>query len=576
MSTEKDEKNDYYYTKFTTVGYFFLGALVLCTGFVYAPLNDDIISFNVFLNIIVDLLSDNWREMILALLGSSIFYWIFFCVRKGMQAISNKFINTKEENKITETLKLRETYELIKKKKNNNDHINEQDIDNFVEDECVRNALKEWLKIESKIKRLLLGYFVGAVIVVVIFPGVSKTGYVPWFFITYTFMFIFSSMYYVYLFSNLFLESFIRLSYSVFYPTILSIAVNLFFGLSMNMICLVKPLLSVFIPIVIFALFFIVTAIFEITSYKKVKADKFSSRGFVWTCVILLSISIIGFGVAIAKIFPMINTEPFSNQLFAIALSLFLGIFEGWDALKQMQLNEESEIFANHYRWWNFLQVCYPLAFFFLMGAVNSEIFTFGLMITFTFVSVASTIVWKRGGEREEYNQTDWGKLKLIFGVSTIVFIFINRLLFMNEKFILKTPPKCLNTKDINIELILFFIGLISSIFIFLGDVKEQKINVIKVLPFINASGYRDFYNFYVYGFIYDFSNYIYLFYILVVHVLLFSTNLIPKSSEQFESASTLLVILMVIIYMLLSFKAKIIQIHQKVEKTEKAETQDG
>lgn len=285
MSTNKDKiKGDYSYTKFTTVGYFVLGALVFFAGFVYALLDKNFILFNSFLKNAVDSLSGNWREMILALSGSAMFYWIFFCIRKGIQTISNKFINTEAKDKILETLRLRETYDWIKREKQDNDPINEKNIDKYVKDECIKEALKEWLKIKKHLKIILVIYIISA-IVVLILPGVPKPEYVPWFFITYTFMFIFSSAFYFYLFSKLFLKSFIRLSYSVFWPTILTIAVNLFFGLSMNTLCSKDPELSVFIPIVIFALFFIVTAIFETLSYNKVEKDKFSTQSFVWTSV---------------------------------------------------------------------------------------------------------------------------------------------------------------------------------------------------------------------------------------------------------------------------------------------------
>lgn len=575
MNTDADKKrknNDYKYTKLSTVGYFGLGAVTFCAGFVYALLNNDNMSFYSLIRIMMEVLSVNWRELILAVSGTAFFYWAFFCIRKGMKSISDKYNGETENEHVTETLQLREKCEEIIKKKNSDERINEQDIEK-VENQNIKNALKEWFRINQKIKWIFWGYIIYGVVVLVFV--VFRSEYFPWFFITYTLLFLFSTCFYATLFSKLYFRSFTRLSYGILYPTILSIAVNLYFGLSVSALCIEKPLISVFIPIIIFALFFIIIAVFEILSYRKESgpADKFSARGFVGTSVILLGISITGFIVlANSDILSENYINAISNQLFAIAFSLFLGIFEGWDAISQMHLDENGPIFTNNYRWWNFLQVCYPLVFFFLMGAVSSEIFTFGLMIVFTIMSIASTFVWKRGGEKEEYRFNPWRKLKLGFGLSTILFIFVNRLVFMNEWSHLKTPPESLNTNDINVELILFFIGLISSICILIGDVKEQKKIVIMALPFTNTDGYKGFTDFYKYGYIYDLSNYIYLFYILVAHILLFSTNLIPKSSEQFESASTILVIFIVIIYMILSFHAKIISIDKMTEKTEISE----
>lgn len=497
---------------------------------------------------------------------------MFFCVRKGTVSILDEYKKqTSKDEDVTGILNLQVKYEQIIRNKNSNERINMQDIENSEEEDNVKQALKEWLGIKNKMTKIWISYIIYIVIGFAIVPNLFRQGHFPWFFISYTLMFLLSTSFYLLLFSKLYIKSFLRLSYSILYPTILSIAVNIYFGLSMNAFCVVILPLSNVMSIFIFILFFVITAIFEIKSYKLdgKNANKCSTHGFVWTSISLLCLTIIGFLVSTSKHVVGMTTDSFSNQLFAIALSLYLGIFEGWDALHHMCLEKRSEILANHYRWWNFLQACYPLAFFFLMSIVNSEIFTFGLMIAFTGVSVVSMIVWKRGGEKEDYEYNTepvpWARLKCIFGVITMLFVFLNRILFMNNMFSLKNPPANLNTESINLTLIVFFLGLISSIFILLGDDKnDQKKIVVMAFPFKNMNEYKDFSEFCSYGYIYDFSNYIYLFYILIVHVLLFSTKFIPARSNEFENASTILLIFMIIIYMALSFRAKIEKKYKK------------
>ncbi len=88
---------------------------------------------------------------------------------------------------------------------------------------------------------------------------------------------------------------------------------------------------------------------------------------------------------------------------------------------------------------------------------------------------------------------------------------------------------------------------------------EEKKRFVLMALPLKEVEDYKEFCDFCRRGYIYDFCNYIYLIYILVVHVLLFSTGFLPEGRERFETAAAILIILIVIIYMCLSFKAKVV-----------------
>lgn len=210
-------------------------------------------------------------------------------------------------------------------------------------------------------------------------------------------------------------------------------------------------------------------------------------------------------------------------------------------------------------------KICYPLAFFFLVALVDSSIFTFGLTMLFAIVSLLSIIVWKRGGEKDDYNKTPWGRRKLAFGIITVVGIFLNKTLFMNDFWGLKCPPDGLNTTDISVELIIFLLGAINSIFIFLDiDNKDNfKNSILLAFPLGQSTDYNDFTMFCSGGYIFDFTNYVYLIYLLVVHILIFSTGLLHVNSKM-EDVTAILLILMVIVCVFLSFKSKFLSLNKK------------
>lgn len=550
----KKEKTKVKYKKFTMVGYFGLGLIVLFAGFIYSALDSDTLQYNGFL---MNILFSNLRLMLASVFCSAFFYWIFFCIRRGIQSISEKFNDSKSiENRVFE---LRKEYKKIKERKDDNKSIDENDIDRSLAETDTKEALKKWLEIKNDILKKFSLYFAYVMFCIIFLFDDYQSGKF-YFFLTYTFLFFVATLFYVLLFSNLCIMSFFRLSYGVLYPTILSIAVNLYFGLSVNDFCVGEFEKSALWPIVIFAIFFVVTVIFESVSYKEEeRGSAISTYGFVFTSIILLSISILFFYMATKHIMIDVNTNSFSKELFAIALALYLGIFEGWDALNQMNLSEESDLFAKHYRWWNFLQVCYPLAFFFLMVIVDSKIFTFGLMLFFSVVSVISTVIWKRGGEQNEYCETNWAFLKLSFGLITIFFIFVNKIIFMNANFRLNMFPDQINANVLDITFITFLLGLFNSLVVLCGVKTSQRQKyLIMAIPFKKASKYKEFSEFCSCGYIYDFSNYIYIFYLFIFHKLLFETNIVPSRSPEAEKTSCLLLIFIIIIYMIFSVYNKI------------------
>lgn len=560
-----EEKIKRRFKKRTILGYFFLGVAAFLVGVVYG-LYEDAYLYSSYHEILIELF-DSFQSIFFAVASSFLFYYVFFKIRRNIDNIAVEYDNKGKivySLKEKELLELREKYIQIKKAKKTDEPVKEEDICASEESPEIKKALIRWMSSKNSIFGVAVLYCIATVVVLVVVLGMPDRGIQFWrFFAPYVTLFVISTCFYAVLFCTLRIKSFMRLSYSVLYPTILTIAVNIYFGLSVNKLCMGSLALSVYMPIALFAFFFIVTAIIELMSYMikdKDKNEHFSTYGFVGMSFLILIISIIIFSLCTNFFKASLYTDSFSNLLFAIAISLYLGIFEGWDSLRNMNIDEKSPLFAKHYRWWNFLQICYPLAFFFLVGLVQSEIFTFGLMVTFTIVSIISTIVWKRGGEKKLYSETNWGIRKILFGATTVILIFANRLLVMNGILNLKTPPTNLDTDKINVELIVVLLGALNWLFVFWGVKEdEQKRFVLMALPLKEVKEYKDFSAFCRYGFIYDFSNYIYLIYILVVHVLLFSTGLLPRNSAGNEGAATILIILMIITYMFFSFKTKIL-----------------
>lgn len=535
------------YTIKTILGYFLLGVLSFVAGSLYSNWDAP--------EKFIILLKDNIFVIAMSLIGSSLFYFAFFHIRENIDKIV--LLNGRNDDILNEEelLSLGDKYHELMKKKPNHAGISEKDITESGLDDKSQCALKIFLG-QSNVKWILVTYFFLFVVFTAFFVQFELNAV---FFVTYTLLFLFSTSFYSRLFLSLRLETFIRLSYCILYPTVLTIAVNFYFGLSIAQLTnnIFQP---AYISVLIFAFFFVFSAICECFSYIfKNQIKSFSTGSFVIISLFVLFGSIILFYISSHTESDLVFLQQsLANLLFSIAIALYLGIYEGWDSLRNMNICKDTPRFMGHYRWWNFLQICYPLAFFFIVAVVDSEIFTFGLIVSFSIVSFMSTIIWKKGGEKSHYSETRWGMWKFIFGLITIAIVYINKLLFMNDFLGLKNSPPELNTDNISVELVVFLLGIISTLFTRYAEEKQTAEQILLAVPFYKDVQIKQFNNFCKYGFLYDFTNYLYLIYILVAHVLLFSTGLINLASKQTESATIISLLLMVIANMFLSFKAKI------------------
>lgn len=525
------------YTIKTILGYFSLGVLVFVLGICYNFSNEALAN-----------LKNTSSILILMLFASFLFYQLFFAIRNYNEVNSRILGQNLDPNQ----------KEILDKK-------------------------------NRKRIRIRVITYTGLLFFMMFFLLILNLSLVKViFFSSYCILLLIAIWFYYLLYYKSKTDSFSRLSYFILYPTILLIGVNFYYGLSFASLLNEASYVS-YIPVVFFVMFFSLTAIVEFASYKiknktsncdnqneeyaltnddneKKISEKFSTNGFVLTSVILLMIAIIFFYLSIQN--NNTSKESFANLLFSIAFALYLGIFEGWDALTKMNLDRDDILYKRHYRWWNFLQICYPLSFFFINSIVDSTIFTFGLLILFTLISIASMIAWqyintKPINQNNKIRKITPQKLKIIFGCITILGVFINKFLFINGVLPLEKVLDDICLDNINLELIIFLFGAVSSIFIFLdiGNKNDLKNAILNSTPLGIPSKETNFEQYYRYGYMYDFTNYIYLIYLLVVHILSFGTNLIPTNKEN-EKITTIMILLIISTYMYCSFKAKFI--HKK------------
>ena len=78
-------------------------------------------------------------------------------------------------------------------------------------------------------------------------------------------------------------------------------------------------------------------------------------------------------------------------------------------------------------------------------------------------------------------------------------------------------PPAGINADNIDIKLIVLLLGAISTISVFLGLKTSSNEEIMIAVPFSNPSKYQSFRKFNENGYIFDFTNYIYLLFIIYI-----------------------------------------------------------
>jgi len=592
------------YKKHTIIGYYALGLISYLAGLVYSIFQNTPISLDQFINEFRRKITDGPTValFIASVALSASFYHLYFKIKNSMKNMSREH-ETKKENEFIltsdgedEFYKSRVYYKRIRNSKDTDEKITDEDIKKHFKNEVKAKKLPKpeeehkrlaslkrsqaslirWLELRQKICNWAIVYTLAcAVVFFFLIQMFDLTVALSYAF--YIVAFLIASWFYVFQFWTMRIKSFIRLSYCVLYPTILTIAVNLYFGLSSDGFLSQNG--DAIVALCFLYFFLIVAALFEMFSHTRdkekfddkpekegqmrkseEKLSKLSTRGFVSTSIAVL-ITAISFFIAHSNTSIADDTNPYSNLLFAVALALFLGIFEGWGALRDMCLSFEGDTFRKHYRWWNFLQICYPLAFFFVASIVSSEILSVGIISSFALVSIISLMLWRDGGMQDNYWRRNWNKRKFWMGSLTILFVILNKSIDIN--FIIKD----ISTSNIDAEFILLLVGVISAIPLIWGKRDDYK-RFSVAIPLSSHTNYGSFSQFNKIGNIYDFTNYIYILYLVVAHLILFNTKIVPSEGAK-ESFVTIILLLTIVFYMFLSFKAK----SQYLSNTDSAES---
>lgn len=355
------------FTKRTVGGYWGLGLICFMSGFIYSSIPNNDLSFQQFFIEVRNRIGINYNGIIflLSIVSSFGFYIIFFEIKNKINKISHPFcefdnIEYKLKDKEEIFYKLREKFLIILslRGQGSDEFLTEEYIENQSLDPASKASLKDWLKSRNHIGIIAVAFSAISMIVFAILLPYGRNSAI--FFAFYIMPFLIGAWFYAILFWTLRIKSFIRLSYYVLYPTILTIAVNLYFGLAASGLLYSEA--SALKALLLLYAFLIVTAVIEVFSYeRKVKKDelqnpfvkpdkeKVSTFGFVITSFLLLFIAVLLFATSDSNISQLSYIAPYSSLLFAVAIALFLGIFEGWDSLKNMCLNYVLER-QNHNR----------------------------------------------------------------------------------------------------------------------------------------------------------------------------------------------------------------------------------
>jgi hypothetical protein len=578
----------------TVVGYWGLGAICFITGLIYALIPSNHLHLNEFYGIFWEKIGSDYNGLVFALsVSSSIgFFVIFFKIKDCISEIYSIF---KEIEKGTDD----EFYEGLRERcfkigctpkigKYLMCEKTEKKIENGLK--CSLNkkiTLLRWLRLKRTVMIWTVLYSVICSLMLILVFMFSSGWRSALFYASYVIYFLVASWFYAILFCSLRIKSFTRLSFYVLYPTILTIAVNIYYGLASR--SLLSFDISAIRTFILLLSFFVLTAIFELFSYSskffkkkkhsqtngvEVENNKEKDRDFSTLSFLCISFSIFLMTVFFFWYFGSNSSQvdyfsPYASLLFGVAVALFLGIFEGWDSLSQMKIDHSGKTFVKHYRWWNFLQICYPLAFFFVASVVYSEIFSFGLVLLFALVSMSSLIIWKRGGQQKDYSvwgkDNKWRKYKFWMGLITVGVIIINRIVFTNvlQSTIWNNGPINIDSSHIGVEFLLVLFGVVSVISMLWEKGKDAQNKALMIaVPLWSSVRYNDFQDFNRKGYIYDFTIYIFLGYLLISHVLLFGSGLIPRASgidslKNQENSITIIILLTSVIYMFLSFISK-------------------
>ncbi|MEY8521410.1 hypothetical protein AALA90_00080 [Lachnospiraceae bacterium 38-10] len=269
-------------------------------------------------------------------------------------------------------------------------------------------------------------------------------------FIFMTIIFIICTFFYIKALDRRYEPTFKRMSYNIFYPSILTIGLNVYLGMTVmqfNTVAIARSkmylLIGNLIPLFFFIGFFGITAFFELQLYK-LSSEELSNKSIekrsrdrfcLISCTLLFLAVILLLVVSLdvqSNTFIKVLHRALLNLIASLLVSLFFSIFEGWDAIQAL----DNETRNRNIRTINIFMLFYPVLLYALCVVIPAKIFNQFFIIAFWFHTVFCVVIWILGNSKDskEYTQTKWARWKMVLGLAAIALMMMSITVSANNK----------------------------------------------------------------------------------------------------------------------------------------------
>lgn len=419
MSGQKQKKE---YRKYTVIGYFLMGIFAMILGLAYS-LDMEQTTWPIVEINQVSIYMDILPACCVMMVPTISFIHVFFKIRKALYGF--------DWNRCNES---RDIYQCVKNQINTDEEPTLTIIEQYLKKEGKLDTpeakqLLRWMKSDVRHACFVFSfiYFGVTLAIIIVLVFFIRTGD-PYFTRLLKLVVCYSLCYGVAFYlcsmvaSHRYFETFSRMSFNVFFPAFLTIGLNMYTGLALARI-LKEDRLYDYIPFGLFLIFFLLTTVFELHESKKARPNSRKISSFLFTGISFLT----GVGcVAILKLFAEC-IKPMHNLAFSVIIALFFSIFEGWDSVSKMELDNKDPIFTKNIHYLNIMQLVCPCIVFFCCVFVDSQIFNTSFIWAYFFHSLISSFVWIYGNCQPKYTNTKWGNRKLLAGGAAIVLILLSK-----------------------------------------------------------------------------------------------------------------------------------------------------
>lgn len=268
-------------------------------------------------------------------------------------------------------------------------------------------------------------------------------------FIFMTIIFIICTFFYIKALERKYEATFKRMSYNIFYPSVLTIGLNVYLGMTVmqfNAVPIVSSewylLIGNLIPLFFFIGFFSITAFFELQLYKlspeKLSNKSIEKRSRDRFCLISCTLLFLAVILCFVSFYMQSNTffkvlrRALLNLIASLLVSLFFSIFEGWDAIQAL----DNEMRNRNIRTINIFMLFYPILLYVLCVMFPAKIFNQFFIIVFGIHTIVCVVIWIFGNSKDskEYTQTKWARWKMLLGLVAIALMMISITVSNNNK----------------------------------------------------------------------------------------------------------------------------------------------